>query len=232
MEQFERTINLIGKENFDKIYNSNIIIFGVGGVGGYVLEMLTRCGVNNITIVDFDTINITNLNRQIISLHSNIGEYKVDAFYKRVKDINPNVNLIVIKEKLTKENIESFNLSKFDYVLDCIDSYKDKLSLIEYCYRNNIKIISSMSAGNRYKVTKYVITDIFKTKNDAMARKLRLDLKKLGVKKLTVCYTDSLSDNINLKNRVLSISYNVALCGTTISQYVINKIIETNQICN
>lgn len=226
MEQFERTINLIGQENFDKIYNTKIIIFGVGGVGGYALEMLTRCGVNNITIVDFDTINITNLNRQIISLHSNLGEYKVDAFSKRIKDINPNINLSIIKERLTSENINSFNLSDFDYVVDCIDSYKDKLGLIEYCYKHNIKIISSMSAGNRYKLSNYVVTDIFKTKNDAMARKLRLDLKKLGIKKLKVCYTDSLSDNINLKTRVLSISYNVALCGATISQYLINEIIK------
>ena len=226
MEQFERTINLIGKENFDKIYNSKVIIFGVGGVGGYVLETLSRCGINNITIVDFDTINITNLNRQIISLHSNIGEYKVDAFYKRIKDINPSINLDVVKLKLTSQNIESFNLKNYDYVIDCIDSYKDKLCLIEYCYKNNIKIISSMSAGNRFKKTNYVITDIFKTKNDAMARKLRLDLKKLGVKKLTVCYTDSLSDNMHLKNRVLSISYNVALCGITITQYLINQIID------
>ena len=226
MEQFEKTINLIGKENFDKIYNSKVIIFGVGGVGGYVLETLSRCGINNITIVDFDTINITNLNRQIISLHSNIGEYKVDAFYKRIKDINPSINLDVVKLKLTSQNIESFNLKNYDYVIDCIDSYKDKLCLIEYCYKNNIKIISSMSAGNRFKKTNYVITDIFKTKNDAMARKLRLDLKKLGVKKLTVCYTDSLSDNMHLKNRVLSISYNVALCGITITQYLINQIID------
>ena len=226
MEQFERTINLIGKENFDKIYNSKVIIFGVGGVGGYVLETLSRCGINNITIVDFDTINITNLNRQIISLHSNIGEYKVDAFYKRIKDINPSINLDVVKLKLTSQNIESFNLKNYDYVIDCIDSYKDKLCLIEYCYKNNIKIISSMSAGNRFKKTNYEITDIFKTKNDAMARKLRLDLKKLGVKKLIVCYTDSLSDNMHLKNRVLSISYNVALCGITITQYLINQIID------
>lgn len=225
MEQFERTINLIGEDNFKKIKNSKIIIFGVGGVGGYTLEMLVRSGVGTITIVDYDTINITNINRQIIALNSNINEFKVEAFEKRLKDINPNLNLIVIKNRLTESNIDSFNLKNYDYVIDCIDSFNDKLSLIEYCCKNNINIIASMGAGNRYKVCNYVVTDIYKTKNDALARKLRLALKKKGIRQLTVCYTDALSDNFNQKNKVLSISYNVALCGITISQYLINKII-------
>lgn len=226
MERFDREINLIGLENFKKITSKKVIIFGVGGVGGYVIEMLTRSGISNLTIVDFDTINITNLNRQIISLSSNIGEYKVKEFEKRIKEINPNINLQVFAKRLTQENIEEFNLKEFDYVVDCIDSFKDKLSLIEYCYFNNINIISSMGAGNRYKPTNYQMLDIYKTKNDSLARKLRNALKKSGVKKLKVCCPDTISDNTSEKTKVYSMSYNVALCGITISSFIINDIIK------
>jgi len=226
MERFNREINLIGQENFNKITQKKVIVFGIGGVGGYVVEMLVRSGVFNLTIVDFDTINLTNLNRQIISLSSNVGKLKVEEFEKRIKDINPNINLNILPIRLTKENIETFNLSEFDYVVDCIDSFKDKLALIEYCYFNNINIISSMGAGNRYKPTNYQIIDIFKTKNDGLARKLRNSLKKSGVKKLKVCYTDSISDNISERNKVYSMSYNVALCGITLSSFIINDIIK------
>lgn len=226
MERFEREINLIGEENFKKITSKKVIVFGVGGVGGYVVEMLVRSGVSNLTIVDFDKINITNLNRQIISLSSNVGELKVVEFEKRIKDINPNINLKVLPLRLTSDNIEDFNLKEYDYVIDCIDSFKDKLALIEYCYFNNINIISSMGAGNRYKITNYQIIDIFKTKNDSLARKIRNNLKKSGVKKLKVCCCDTISDNITDKTKVYSISYNVALCGITLSSFIINDIIK------
>lgn len=226
MKRFDREINLIGKENFNKITSKKVIVFGVGGVGGYVVEMLTRSGISNLTIVDFDTINITNINRQIISLSSNIGKLKVDEFEKRIKDINPNINLQTISKRLTEDNIEDFNLCEYDYVIDCIDSFKDKLSLIKYCSKNNIKIISSMGAGNRYKPTNYQVLDIYKTKNDAMARKLRNSLKKMGINKLKVCCCDTLSDNETDKTKVYSMSYNVALCGITISSFIINDIIK------
>lgn len=224
--EFERTKDLIGEVNFNKLKNSNIIIFGVGGVGGYALEMLARSGVNNITIVDFDKVNITNINRQIIALHSTIGEYKVDVFEKRLKDINPNINLTIKNEKVTKNNLDEFNLSKFDYVLDCIDSFQDKLALIEYCYFNKINIISSMGAGNRYKPTNFIVQDIFKTSNDPLARKLRANLKKIGVNKLKVCSPNTIIDNESDKTKVFSISYNVALSGITLASFIINDIIK------
>ena len=226
MEQFERTINLIGEENFNKILKKNIIVFGVGGVGGYVVEMLVRSGISNLTIVDFDSVSISNLNRQIIALNSTLNMPKVSAFETRLKDINKNLNLTVINNKITAENIEEFNLSSFDYVIDCIDSFKDKLSLIEYCYKNNIKIISSMGAGNRYKNCDFIITDIYKTTNDALARKLRGELKKRDVKKLTVVCSNTPSDNLENKGKVLSISFVPAMCGIKLASFVINEIIE------
>jgi len=226
MEQFERTINLIGEENFNKILKKNIIVFGVGGVGGYVVEMLVRSGVSNLTIVDFDSVSISNLNRQIIALNSTLNMPKVSTFETRLKDINKNLNLTVINNKITAENLEEFNLNSFDYVIDCIDSFKDKLSLIEYCYKNNIKIISSMGAGNRYKNCDFIITDIYKTTNDALARKLRGELKKRDVKKLTVVCSNTPSDNLENKGKVLSIAFVPAMCGIKLAGFVINEIIE------
>lgn len=223
---FERTINLIGEDNFKKIQSKKVIIFGVGGVGGYLTEMLVRSGVSNLTIVDFDKVNYSNINRQIIALSSTIDENKVDCFEKRIKDINPNINLTTICDRITQDNIESFNLNSYDYVLDCIDSFKDKLALIEYCYRDKINILSSMGAGNRYKPTNFEITDIYKTKNDALARKLRCELKKKNISKLKVCCSSTISDNESDKTKVFSISYNVALCGITLASYVINDIIK------
>ncbi len=226
MSAFERTINLIGQDNFEKLQSKKIIVFGVGGVGGYVVEMLVRSGINNLTIVDFDKVNISNLNRQIVALNSTVGFYKVSAFKDRILDINPQINLHISNERLCAENLDDFMLCQYDYVIDCIDSFQDKLALIEYCSKNNINIISSMGAGNRYKQTTFKIMDISKTQNNALAKKIRLALRKMGIKKLTVCSTDSPNDNTFDKTKVLSISFNVALCGITIASFIINDIIK------
>ena len=226
MSAFERTINLIGEENFSKIKNKKIIVFGVGGVGGYVVEMLVRSGINNLTIVDFDKVNESNLNRQIVALNSTLDFYKVSAFKNRILDINPCINLHISNERVCEQNLDDFYLSQYDLVIDCIDSFKDKLALIEYCLNNDINILSSMGAGNRFRQTTFKIMDIYKTQNNALARKLRFELRKKGIKKLLVCSTDSPSDNVFDKTKVFSISYNVALCGVTIASFVINSIIE------
>lgn len=226
MNKFERTEQLIGKDNFKKLQNSKVIVFGVGGVGGYVVENLVRSGINTLCIVDFDKVNITNLNRQIIALNSTINMFKVDAFKSRILDINENINLTCFKDKVCAENIEKFNLNSYDYVIDCIDSFKDKLALIDYCYKNKINIVSSMGAGNRFKMANFDVCDVFSTKNDALARKLRVELKKLGVKKLDVVCSNTVSDNLEDKSKVLSISYMPSLCGIKLASFVINKLIE------
>lgn len=226
MEIFERTINLIGEENFKKINKSKIIVFGLGGVGGYVVEMLVRAGIGSLTIVDFDKVNLSNINRQIVATHSTLNEYKTEAFEKRIKDINPNINLKIISQRVCEENIEKFNLKNYDYVIDAIDSINDKLSLIIYCLKNKIKIVSSMGAGNRYASTNFEVMDISKTKNDKLAKKIRLTLKKMGDYKLKVCCSNSISQNESDKNKVYSISFVVAECGIKIASFVINEIIK------
>lgn len=226
MKEFERTENLIGKENFKKIRNAKIIIFGLGGVGGYVTEMLVRSGINNLTIVDFDKVDISNINRQIIATHSSLNQNKTEAFEKRILDINPSINLKFYTKKVCEQNLTDFNLMDYDYVIDAIDSFKDKMALIKYCLKNRIKIISSMGAGNRFFDTTFEIVDISKTKNDKLARKIRLELKKCGNYKLKVCCSNTISQNESDKNKVFSISYVVASCGIKIASYVINQIIK------
>ena len=214
---------LIGEEKTKKIKDSNIIVFGVGGVGGFAIEALVRAGVGNITIVDSDTVNVTNLNRQIIALNSTIGKYKVDVMEERIKDINPLCNV-------TKYNIfyepgcDAIDLTKYDYIVDCIDSLKSKIDIIKNAYDNNIKIISCMGMGNKLKPLMIEIADINKTSYCPLARKIRIELKKLGVKKLKVCY--SKEEPIKSGERFpASISFVPSTAGLIIAGEVINDII-------
>lgn len=223
---FDRTISLVGEENFNILKNKKVIVFGCGGVGGYVVEMLARSGLQNLTIVDFDIVNETNINRQIIATNNTIGKYKVDCFKERVFSINPNCNLLAIKDKLLPDNIEKFSLSNYDFVVDCIDMVTSKVELINYCYQNNIKIISSMGTGNRSQVPQLEITDIFKTENDGLAKILRKLLREKGVKSATVIYS---KQNAKKQKVVASIAYYPASCGIMISAYVINQFLKEGE---
>lgn len=221
---YTRTELVIGEENLQKIKNSNILIFGVGGVGGFVVEMLVRLGVEKITIVDFDQVDKTNLNRQIIALNSNIGKNKVDLFYDRAKQINEKCQIIKICNKLTKDNIESFFTTKFTYVIDCIDDVNAKVFLAKFCFENNIKLISSMGTGNRFRGNpQFEVEDIFKTSYDKLAKKIREMLKKENVKKLTVVYTKQPPE----KTKGLgSVVYYPLICAGTIVSFVTNEILK------
>ena len=220
---FERTEIILGKENIEKLKQSKIIIFGVGGVGGYACEMLARMGVGEITIVDFDVVSKSNINRQIIALNSTVNKLKVDVMSKRVKDINPDCNIVALNEKLLPENIEKFNLQYYDYVIDCIDMLKSKTSLIDYCYKNNIKIICAMGAGNKRGIPKFEVCDIFKTQYDNLAKKLRKELKVLGVKKLDVVCSNQQSIKAE---KVGSLVYYPAVCGATLASFVVESLLE------
>lgn len=186
---FSRTETLIGFDNMNKLKNAKVIVFGVGGVGGYVIEALTRSGINQIDIVDFDTISITNLNRQIIALHSTVGKLKIDVMKERMLDINPNIVVNIYPVFLDDTNIESFNLSQYDYVVDAIDSVTSKLLLIEYCVKNNIKIISSMGTGNKLDPSLFKISDISKTSVCPLAKVIRYELRKRGINHLKVLFS-------------------------------------------
>lgn len=218
-----RTESLIGKENIEKLKNKHITIVGVGGVGGYATVMLARAGIENMTIVDFDEVAPSNLNRQIVAFESTIGRKKVDVLKEMLKDINPNINITAFAERLTKENISSL-ITQTDIVIDAIDSVKDKLDLIEYCFKNKIYILSAMGAGNRYSVPEFQLTDIYKTHDDGLAKKMRNELRKRGITSLDVVSSTQKAEKV--EGVIGSISYYPAMSGCFISAVVVNKIIK------
>lgn len=229
MEEFSREIKLIGQENFEKLKNSKILLFGIGGVGGYVLESLARSGVENITIVDFDTVSESNLNRQIIALKTTIGKYKVDVAKERVNNINPNCNVQAIKEKLNKENIDSFNFKNYDFVIDAIDMVTSKLLIIEKAKKENVEVISCMGTGNKLDATKLQICDISKTNYCPLAKVMRKELKNRGIYHLNVVFSTEEPKRFGEKQRKVtpaSIAYVPAVAGLYISQFVIKKLME------
>ena len=227
-----RTEALIGKENLLKLQNSNIVIFGLGGVGSYVVEGLVRAGVQNIGIVDKDIVDITNINRQLIADTTTIGKSKVDVEEKRILDINPTAKIIKIKEFVDKNNIEKtmnniLNLnSHIDYVVDAIDTISSKLEIIKYCKQNNINIISCMGTGNKLNANMFEIADINKTSVCPVAKIIRKELKKLEISSLKVLY----SKEIPIKNiqsaSPASISFVPSVAGLLIAGEVIKNICE------
>ena len=222
---FRRLELLIG-DKIEKLKNSKVILFGVGGVGGYVAEILVRSGVGNLTIVDYDVVDISNKNRQIIALDSTIGKVKVDVMKDRLLDINPDVHILAINKKLTIDNIQDFNLDSFDYIIDAIDMVSSKLKLIEYANNNNIQIISAMGAGNRFGIPEVKIGDIYDTTNDGLAKVLRRELRKRKITSHTVVYTTNKSTPCG--DTIGSVAYFPAMVGTMLSAYVINKIVGEN----
>ena len=227
---FSRTETLIGLDNMSKLKNSKVIVFGVGGVGGYVIEALTRCALKQIDIVDFDTVSVTNLNRQIIALNSTIGKLKIDVMKERMIDINPNVVVNAYPLYLDESNIESFNLGQYDYVIDAIDSVTSKILLIEYCNKNNIKIISSMGTGNKLDPSLFKISDISKTSVCPLAKVIRYELRKRGINHLKVLYSteNPIKDFVEGEGNKLapsSISFVPSSAGLLIASEVIKDLL-------
>ena len=221
---FRRTEIIIG-DNIHKLHNSNIIVFGIGGVGGYAVEMLVRSGILNITLVDYDIVDVSNKNRQIIALDSTIGKSKVEVMKSRILDINPNCNVNTINDKLLSDNIESFNLNNYDYIIDCIDMVSSKIKLIEYAHLNNIKIISSMGVGNRKGIPEIVVDDIYNTYNDGLSKVIRQKLRKLGIKKHKVVFAKNIAESQG--ETIGSIAYYPSISGCMLSAYVIEDIINS-----
>lgn len=219
----DRLESLIGKENLNKLQNIKIAIVGIGGVGGYVLEGLVRSGVMNITLIDGDKIDPTNLNRQIISTSNNIGELKVNEAAKRVLQINPNVIVNKFSIFLTKENIQDIIGDDFDYVIDACDDVDVKNELIKFCYKNNIKIISSMGTAKKLDGTKFKIDTLNNTKYCPLAKKIRKSLSLDEQKYTTVVYSEEVQKDINVLG---SISYVPAIAGLLICNAIINDIIK------
>ena len=180
---FERLKLLIGEDNLNKIKGKTVLIVGVGGVGGYVVTSLARSGVENLIIIDYDKVDISNINRQIIAYHSTIGKKKVDVLEQMLLDINPNINVVKYDTFITPDNINDiFDKYKINYIVDACDSMPTKKAIIDYSLSRNVKLISSMGTGNKLDPTKLEITDIRKTNNDPVARILRKYVKDKKIK--------------------------------------------------
>ncbi len=188
INEFSRFAMLVGEENIEKLAKSKVLVFGVGGVGGYVCEALCRSGVGRIDVVDNDTFSITNINRQILATQDSIGRLKVDVCKERMLSINPKVEVHTYTCFYLPEET-SIDFQKYDYIVDAIDTVSGKLSIVENALKLNIPVISSMGTGNRLDPSKLVITDISKTAYDPLARVMRRELKKRGINHLTICYS-------------------------------------------
>ena len=180
---------LIGQNNIATLRNSRVAVFGAGGVGGFTIEALARAGVGAIDIIDNDTVSESNLNRQIIALHSTIGQLKTEVMKKRILDINPDCVVTIFETFVLPENIDSFDFSVYSYIVDAIDTVSGKLAIIEKGAKEGVPVISSMGTGNKLDPTRFQITDISKTSVCPLARVMRYELKKRGIKKLKVLFS-------------------------------------------
>lgn len=221
---FSRFESLVGLEKFNEIKNKKILVVGVGGVGGYVVESLARCGIENITIVDYDVIDFSNINRQIIALNSTIGLNKVDVLEDRIHDININCKVTKYKMFLDDDTKDKILNNSYDYIIDCCDDVNAKKLLIKYCVDNNIKIVSSMGTANKLDPTKLEIVDLRKTINDPLARIMRKFIKEEKINKKIMVLS---SKEVPKKNNSIlaSNSFVPPSAGLLISSYIINEII-------
>ena len=225
-----RTELMIGVNNINKYSKKHIAIFGVGGVGGYVLEGLVRSGFEKITIFDFDKVDLSNLNRQIISNINNIDKIKIDEAIKHTLTINPNVNIMGYNMFIDEANINEINFNDFDYVVDAIDTVSSKLLIIQKCQELNIPMISSMGTGNKLDPTKLMITDITKTTICPLAKVIRKKCRELNIKHLTVLASSEEPIKTNTRNPG-SMIFVPASAGLLIASYILRSYIDDEKTC-
>ena len=239
-EWLQRTELLIKTKGIKKLQKANILVIGLGGVGSFATEFLVRSGIGKITIIDGDSIDITNINRQLPALNSTIGIPKTEVISKRILDINPNIKLKAINEFLVPERMEEILTNeKFDYVLDCIDSVSPKLALIRTCKKHKIKLISAMGAGGKSDPSKVLVRDISKTNNCFLAKQIRKQLRKENIHKGFRCvfsteiqdeYSLKLTDGSNFKKSFYgTISYMPAIFGLYAAAEVIQFLLKKNE---
>lgn len=221
----ERLESQIGKENIQKLRNSTILIIGLGGVGGYALESIVRSGIENLIIVDADIIESSNLNRQLISLNSNIGMKKVDAFEKRILDINPNAKIKKISEFITEKNIDILFEQKIDYLIDSCDTILTKKLIIKKCIEKKIPMISCMGMGRKLDISKIKIQDIRQTSYDPIAKKIRKMINDEHIKEKVMVVSSTEQPITNTKQHISSNSFVPAVAGINCASYIIHLII-------
>ena len=191
-EEFSRTEKVIGIDAVTKLNAAKVAVFGVGGVGGHAAEALVRAGIGRIDLIDFDTVSVSNINRQIVALHSTVGKKKVDVLKERFLDINNSLCINIYDIFYNEETEHLINLLDYDYIIDAIDSVSAKIHLIKSAYEKGVPIISSMGTGNKLDATAFKVSDIYKTSVCPLAKVMRYELKKVGVKKLKCVYSEEL----------------------------------------
>lgn len=227
-EQFSRTANIYGEKAIEKLNNSHVAVFGVGGVGGYVVEALARSGIGKFTLVDNDTICESNLNRQIIATYDSIGKDKVTVMKERILSINPDAVVITKKCFFLPENQDDFDFSQYDYVVDAVDTVSAKIALVLKAQEANVPIIASMGAGNKIDPTQFVVTDIYKTEMDPLAKVMRRELKSRGIKHLKVVYSKEkpIVPVVSERKAPGSNAFVPSTCGLIIASEVIKDLTE------
>ena len=232
MDRFLRTSLLLSKEKMDNLKNAHVMVFGVGGVGGYVVEALVRSGVGKISIIDNDTVNITNLNRQIIALETTLNKLKIDVLKERILAINPKCEVVSYDTFITDDNIDEIDFKNVSYVVDAVDTITAKIAIIEKAKMLNIPVISSMGAGNRLDPMQIKIGDINQTKNCPLAKVMRNELKKREVKGVKCIYSlelpitpnQTIINSENGKKVIGSIAYMPSVFGLIIASEVIKEL--------
>ena len=228
---FSRTALLIGEKGVEKLKNSRVAIFGVGGVGGYVLEALVRSGVGALDLIDNDRVSVSNLNRQIIALQSTIGELKTQVAAARAKEINPSVQIQTYETFVLPETVHEFNFSKYDYVVDAIDTVSGKIAIIESAKKANVPVISAMGAGNKLNPTAFEVERLSKTSVCPLARVMRRELKARGVDDIKVVYSKEEPKKSGLvgengKSIPASIAFAPSVMGLIVASEVIKDLIK------
>ena len=221
--QYTRTIAVLGEDAIKKLNNSHVAVFGVGGVGSYTVEALARAGVGAIDLIDNDSFNATNINRQLYATHKTIGQYKVDVAATRILDINPECKVKVHKMFYLPENAETLDLSQYDYMVDAIDTVTAKVELVKRADKCGVRVISSMGTGNKLHPEMFEIADIYKTSVCPLAKVMRTRLKKEGIKKLKVVYSKE-EPITNSQNVIGSVPFVPSVAGLIIAGEVIKEL--------
>ena len=229
-ERFQRTKILLGEENFLKLQNSTVAIFGIGGVGSFTVEALARAGVGHLILIDKDNIDVTNINRQIHALTSTVGKSKVEIMRERILEINPVAKVETVQKfYLPEEPAEKFFICNYDYVVDAIDTITAKINLVVECNAKKIPIISSMGAGNKIDPKRFQVADIFKTSVDPIAKVMRKKLKELGIKNLKVVYSDEAPKKISAEKIIGSVAFVPSVAGLILASEVVQDLIEVKK---
>lgn len=232
MEEFSRTARLIGEDALKKLSGCRVAVFGIGGVGGFVVEALARSGVGSFDLIDSDTVNITNINRQIIATHNTLGMYKVDASRERVLSINPKAQVNVYKTFYLPENSAEFDFTRYDYIIDAVDTVTAKLEIVVNAKKAGVPIISCMGTGNKLDPCRFEIEDVYKTTVCPLAKVMRRELRKRNIDKLKVLYskeeplTPKAEENTSDKPTPASIAFVPSVAGLIIAAEVVKDITE------